>query len=356
MFKQLAPIALTLAGLALIPGAPIEAQDIKYTTVSKAEFGGSLGRMMKLSGAGDPITEVTYIKGNRLRTDDDKESSTITDFTDGVFTWLNHETRTFHSMSIADMTAAAQQLAAGYGADSLEEQQVGQEERQVTYDIKLSTDKTGKKEKFHGSQAEQVLITIEIEATEVTEEEDSVLAGTMVVLADLWMSTEFPGYEAMQRIEAEWRENWRANSAGANAGGMDRASQTDPRIGAAMAKLGEELEGLEGIALKSTTHFVLVPPGAKFDRKKALKDADKSLADDAAGAAANEAVTSAGDAVSGMTGGLFGKKKPEEPKPEQSTVVRVKSEVTEVETAMLRDDFFKAPPDYTETKLEGNED
>jgi len=354
MFKRLTSTALPLAGLALLAGVPAAAQDVKYTTVSTAEFGGSVGRMIKLSGAEDPITEVTYIKGNRLRTDEDKESSTITDFGDGLFTWLNHPAKTFYTMSIADVTATAQQLAAGYAADSSGQQQVAQDDPRVTYDIKASTDKTGKKQKFHGSQAEQVLITIEIEATEVTEDEDSTLAGTMVLISDQWMSTEFPGYEAMQRIEANWAEVWRTNTAGADANGMDQASQTDPRIGAAMEKLAEELKDLEGIALKSTTHFVVVPPGAKFDRNKALKDADKSLADDAAGAAANEAAKSAQDAVSGITGGLFGSKKPKEPKPEQSTIVRVKSEVTDVQTATLQDEVFKAPPDYTEAKPAGS--
>ena len=353
MFKRLTATAFAIAGLAMLGGNSVAAQDIKYSTVSRAEFGGALGRMMKLTGAGDPTTEVTYIKGNRVRTDEGSESSSITDFSDGMMTWLDHQTKTFYSMSIADMTAAAQQFAAGYAADSLQQPQAAQEEPQVTYDFKLSTDRTGKKETIQGSHAEQVLITMEIEATEVTEEEDSVLAGTMVVLSDLWMSTDFPGYEAMQRMEAEWSKNFWANSAGANAGGMQQANQTDPRIGAAMEKLGKEMEGLEGIALRSTTHFVVVPPGEKFDRKKALRDADKSLADDAAGAAANEAVNSAKGAISGVTGGLFGKKKPQEPKPEQSTFLRVKSEVTDVETAALQDDLFKAPPDYTEGKLPG---
>jgi hypothetical protein len=355
MFERVTPTAFALVGLAVFASTSVAAQDIEYTTVSKAEFGGTLGRMMKLTGTGDPTTEVTYIKGNRIRTDEGDESSSITDFGDGVMTWLNHQTKTFYSMSIADMTAAARQFAAGYAADTLDQPQAAQEEPQVTYDIKISTDRTGKKERIQGSQAEQVLITMEIEATEVTEEEDSVLAGTMVVLADLWMSTDFPGYEAMQRMEAEWNKNWWANSAGADAGGMDQASQTDPRIGAAMEKLGKEMEGLDGIALRSTTHFVVVPPGAKFDRKKALNDADKSLADDAAGAAANEAVSSAKGAISGMTGGLFGKKKPQEPKPEQSTIARVKSEVTDVETTALEDSLFQVPPDYTETKLPGTE-
>ncbi len=356
MLKRLTPGVLALAGLAVLANDPVTAQDIHYTTVSKAEFGGSLGRMMKLTGSADPTTEVTYIKGNRLRTDAGEKSSTITDFGDGVLTWLNHDSKTFYSMSIADMTAVAQQLAAGYTSDSLEPNQASQDEPQVTYDIKLSTDKTGKKEKLHGSQVEQIILTMEIEATEVAEQEDSALVGTMVVLTDLWMSTDFPAYEAMQRMEAEWGKQWQAKYAGANTGGMDQATQTDPRIGAAMEKLGKELDNLEGIALKSTTHFVLVPPGAKFDRKKALKDADKNLADDAAGAAANEAVKSAEGAVSGITGGMFGKSKPKEPKPEQSTVMRVTSEVTEVETVLLQDEVFEVPPNYTEVKLEGNLD
>jgi hypothetical protein len=355
MLRKFTPNPLAIAGLALLAGVPVVAQDVEYTTVSQAEFGGAVGRMIKLSGAGDPITEVTYIKGNRLRTDDDEKSSTITDFDDGVFTWLNNEAKTYYTMSIADMTAAAQQMAAGYMADSSGQQQAAESEPQVSYDIRASTEKTGKKQKFHGSQAAQVLITVEIEATEVNEEQDSTLAGTMVLLSDQWMSTEFPGYEAMQRIEANWQQVWQVNSAGADASGMDQASKTDPRIGAALEKLAEELKGLEGIALKSTTHFIVVPPGAEFDRDKALKDADKSLAGDAAGAAANEAARSAQGAVSGITGGLFGRK-PKEPKPEQSTIVRVKSEVTDVQTAMLQDDLFKAPPDYTEAKPAGSQD
>jgi hypothetical protein len=353
MFKRLTPTAVALAGLALFAGAPVQGQDVKYTTVSRAEFGGALGRMLKLTGAGDPVTEVTYIKGNRLRSDDDKQSSTITDFGDGMFTWLDHEAKTYHSMTFAQMMTAAQQFAGAAGDSAQGQEPPAEDEPQYTYDIKASTDRTGKKQKIQGSQAEQVLITVEIEATEVNEEDDSTLAGTLILLSDQWMSTEFPGYQAMQRVEMNWHDYWQANSAGGDAGGMDQATAADPRIGAAMEKLAEQLKDLEGVALRSTTHFVLVPPEVKFDRNKALKDADKSLADDAAGAAADEAAKSAQNAVSGLTGGLFGSKTPKEPKPEQSTFIRIKSEVTGVETAPLAGELFKAPPDYTESKPQG---
>jgi len=79
----------------------------------------------------------------------------------------------------------------------------------------------------------------------------------------------------------------------APSGEMVQAYQFDPRIKEGMEKLAEEMKGLEGETLRSITHVVGVPHGVTFDRKAVLKDADKALTDDVAGAAAGAAENAA---------------------------------------------------------------
>jgi hypothetical protein len=53
--------------------------------------------------------------------------------------------------------------------------------------------------------------------------------------------------------------------------------------------------------------------------------------------------------VSGVTGGLFGRRRAAEPpKPKQGTIMRLKTEVTDCATAALADDVFAVPAGYTE--------
>jgi hypothetical protein len=325
-------------------------QDVRYTTVSKGEFGGALGRWMKLFGGSSDMQEVTSIKGGKLRTDTE-DNSTVLDLDAGALTWMDHESRTYATMTFAQAVERANAMMKDM-EDSVAAARADMEEARkpenVRYEVRFSTDRPGKTATIAGYGAEQVFLQVEIEAIPIrqpdeTEEEANQRAGTLVVLSEQWLSTAFPGYAARQAQAEKWAEALGGTEAPSKE--MVQAYQFDPRIQEGFEKLAEELKGIEGEALRGVTHVVGVPHGVTFDRAAVLRDANKKLTDDVAGAAANEAKK----AVSGITGGLFGKKKEAEPpRPQQATIMRLRTEVTECSTAALADAVFAVPAGYTE--------
>jgi hypothetical protein len=343
-----------LSVLALLASAPASAQDVRYTTVSRGEFGGALGRWMKLFGGSSEVTETTSIKGAKLRSDTDG-NSTVLDLDAKAFTWMDHEQKAYATMTFAQAVERANAMVEQM-EDSIEAAKAQMEEvrepQNVRYEVRFTTDRSGKKGKVVGYEAEQVFLQVDIEAIPIrqpdeTEEEAMQRAGTLVVLSELWLSTAFPGYTAKQAQAAMWAEALGTTEAPSQE--MIQAYQFDPRIQEGMEKLAEELKGLDGETLRSATHVVAVPHGVMFDRDAVLKDANKKLSDDVADAAMSGAQRAAEGAVSGITGGLLGRRRPAEPpRPRQGTIMRLKTEVTDCATAALADEVFSVPAGYAE--------
>jgi hypothetical protein len=354
-----ASLASVLA-LLLLGVLPVRAQDVTYTTVSRAEFGGALGTMMRMvPGAQDPSRETTHIKGSFMRTDDE-DSSTILDMAAGRFTELDHKAKTFFSFTFADMAAQVQAAGAEMKAAQAE-RPADEPQPEVEFETKLTVDRTGKTQRMNGYTAEQVLMIIEIIPKVAPEEgAEKEAAGTMVLFSDLWMSKDFPGYEAYKKATEEL-----ARSAGASAdvAGMGDALQqafaSDPRMKEAFEKSAEEMKGMEGLAVRTVTSFFMVPTGVPFDREAALASAGQPLAQgpDLGGAAAAGAREAARSAVSNITGGLLGRRR-QQPQPQeeaapparQAAITRITATIEDVKTGSLSDDLFRAPPDYKEVK------
>jgi hypothetical protein len=357
------PLLPLLPLLLLATPAPSSAQDVKYTSVTRGEFGGALGRVLNLIGGSKDVTEVTSIKGPKLRTDTD-QSSTILDIQGRSFTWIDHESKTYTTMTFQQAVDRANAMVQE-AHDSLEAAKAQMKESPEAknptyrYEVHFSTDRPGKTAKIAGYDAEQMFLTVSIDAIPIrqpdeTEAEAQARAGTLVLLSEMWMSTTFPGYTARQAQAKMWAEALQSTEIPSKE--MAQAYNFDPRIKQGFEKLAEETKGLEGEALRSVIHVVVVPYGVTFDREQVLKDANKKLTDDMGDVAANEAKKSAEGAVSGLTGGLFGKKKkpaePATPQPKQATIMRVKSEVKDCSTAPLAASVFQPPAGYTERPLQ----
>ncbi|MGD8277424.1 MAG: hypothetical protein PVH00_05330, partial [Gemmatimonadota bacterium] len=107
--------------LALALPAALTAQDIKYTETSKVEA------FMSLPGMSAPIHSTTYVSGGRVRTDTDDES-TIMDYVDGSMTQIDHEAKTYFTLSFADVMANAQAMMANAQADMAKAEQQAEAE------------------------------------------------------------------------------------------------------------------------------------------------------------------------------------------------------------------------------------
>ncbi len=347
-----------LVGLGLVLAVPLttEAQDIRYTTVTRAEFGGALGRIIGLMGGSDPSRETTYMKGVRLRTDDD-DSSVIMDAEARSFTWIDHGSKSYYTATFQEMIESSAEMVKA-ASDSMaaareEAEAAGEEQPEVEFTLRFAADRTGKRQKVAGFDAEQVFFTLEIDAVPVEDpeeeepEEGSTEGMTLVFFTDAWLSKDFPVWKAWEEQGEEWAEAYQEEGSAA----MSQAFAFDPRIQTGLERMASEMEKMEGTAIRTVTHVVALPLGMKFDRDKTLKDADRKLSSDVADAAAGAAKEGAREAVRGVMG-RFGRRnqaeEPEEPEMTQATFMRVYSEVTDVDTATLTDDVFQPPAGYTQ--------
>jgi hypothetical protein len=351
--------ALALVALA-VPAlfADAHAQHVRYSSISTVELGGSLGRVMQLvPGFGDPVRETVSITSTHMRTDQEDDSS-IMSAENGAITYLDHEAKTYWTMSFAEMLAGLAGGVKGPEGQAVEPQELEQEAAQpdsVHYEVHVSTDRTGRTERVAGYEAEQVFLTVEIEGEARSEAGDSTIEGSLYVLSELWLSEEFPGHEVEQAFQQAWAEQVMQGFEVPEESARDMGAvyAQDPRLREGIERMAEELQGLRGTALRTVAHFVVVPEGVEFDREAVLRDADRSLSEDVGAAAARGAV----DGARRRLGGLFGggnRDREDEPELKQAVVMRVKTEILDVDLATLMPDLFQPPADYTERQLQSN--
>jgi hypothetical protein len=371
MFKSrmriLVPRSLVLCAVAAFGLSPVlersevAGQDLTYTSVTRGEFAGALGTFMNLvPGAQDPTRETTYMKGSLMRTDEGN-TSTIMDLAEGRFTHVDHGGKTFYTLTFEELQAEMAAALEGMQTEQPQDAPHG-EEPEVTFDVRLSTERTGRRMSFDGYSAEQVLMIVEVVPRSTDPAAAQEDAGSMVLFNEVWLSNDFPGLAAIRDAQAkaagEMLESMQAGLASA----LQQAFAQDPRMQEAFERSAQEMEDLDGLAVKTISSFVLLTPGMELDREAILAAADQPLASGAgdvlAGAATAGAQEAARSAVRGLTRGILGRRQEEpaaaepEARPSQSIVMRTTSVVEDVGTSPLSADLFLPPPDYVERKPE----
>ena len=336
--------------------------DLKYTTVNRVQLGGMLGKaagFMARLGGGDGFTETMYLKGDYMRTDDDESStSMIVDLNADRYVYLDHKRKTYHVLTFDQLrqqldTALQEAQAGDMNTDAAPQEETAASNTDVKFAFDVN--RTGQHERIRGHASERVLMTFTAEATNTAEadSEEQGIDGTMVIAMELWMSKDVPGHDEVQdfhqRMAAHLGEAFMEGGSASRslAEGLQEAFASDPRMQEGLSQAAEEAAQLEGHAVRSVTHVVLVPPGLDFqealafggtaeaakqekadDRKKKLGRFARTLAKQAAGLGGNEA------------------EEPEEAEPRQVTLLTITSELENVETTPLSDDLFAIPDGY----------
>lgn len=347
--KSLRAAAAFAVAAAVMAGAPheLQAQDVQYETVSRVDFAGAMGTAMRvaarLGGGASETVETTYIKGRKMRTDSDG-SSTIFDLDAGRFTMLDHEARTYTTFTVEEMVQRAREGVEQAGNRREEMRNTGDEAR---VDFRFSVDDTGERQRVSGYDAQRFMLTMEMEAEARPEGEDEMQqAGTMVVLTDMWTSRDIPVFQAQAAFEDNSAQRW-ADAGASITEGFAAAFADDPRVQVAFEQSMEEAKKIDGMTVKSVTHFVTVSPGESFDRNLAINgesESGPSLAQQAGRAA-----------IGGLMGRLGRRAQPEAPaepaQPKQATLFTVTSEVRNVSTTSLDASLFEVPAGYTEREM-----
>lgn len=217
-------------------------------------------------------------------------------------------------------------------------------------EVTVSTDRTGRTESIAGYAAEQVILTVELKPKDAAEAEEAAQGG-MALVTELWLSTEFPEYVMMQRMEGEALERLKESGAGQGvAQAMAALAGSDPRMQEGWEKNLEAMKELQGTALRSSTHFVSLPPGATLDRESVLESSGQAVSE--GGGAAQGAANAARQALGGLAGRLGRGRRQEgaapAAPPAQAVIMRVRTEISDVSTGAVDASVFRVPEGYTE--------
>lgn len=370
---------ITAAALVLLPVLPTPAagQDLTLEYQTRMEFGGAMGQMMRMMpGMGDlsaPSRSITRISGLQLRTDDGEDTSMIVDAEARRFIQVDHENRTYIVMTPESMRQMAEETRARMEAtmDSIQASQPDTPARsagdpEMTVQARVETERTGRRGSVAGLDAEEWYLTVTADFEVQEQGQNPMFMGSTVAFSDLWMSPEVPGGEEQQRVWQAFGEEMA--EAFDLEEGMTPVFAVNPQLQVMIEQNREAMEEMQGTSVRTTTLMVLVPPGAPFDRERAVADLTGELSrsmGDVAGAAAGQAARGAAagaarGALGRLGGGLLGRRNREEPPPpaeeappapSQSTLLRSVEELVRVDRGSIDPSVFQVPEGYREITM-----
>lgn len=319
------------------------AQDVQYRSVTSLDMGMGLNFALKIAGASE-VAQTTYIKGKRMRTDADKTSS-IYDLERSRFIIINNDDKTYISAPLSQMTAAFNEMAANgniraeKGTATATARDSAGNKADFTFHVKM--DPTSERDNINGQDAQRSFATIETDVKVTPQGEAKATdAGTLVILIDSWNANGGPAYTAAHNFQQAMSKELR-EQAFAGSKGLGAAFAQNPQLGEAMKKASAEQRKMDGIGIKSTMYFVVVPPAISFDRDLAIKPPEAG-----AGGMAKRA-------LGGMLGGALRGRGRQDDKPapgevKQSTLMKMTTEIRDVQTASLPASLFEVPAGYRE--------
>lgn len=348
------PRLASLAAAAMLTAlaGPTLAQDVQYRTVTKLDMGGAMNAMMELAG-GSEVVETSYLKGSKLRTDVDRTSA-IFDIEAGRYIQLDHEAKTFVSVPLdqialgaAAMTGAVRPSEGQGDRGQLAATAVDEDGNKADFTFDMKIEQTDQRQQINGHQADRVFATVETDVKVTPEgETEAEDAGKLVIFMDVWNTDGGPAHVAVQRFhEAAAKEV--AEQAFGNARGFGAAFAANPQMAEAMQRAAAESQKMDGLAVRTTIHMVVVAPGVAFDRSLVLEQPKSGAAEAAKSAAAG--------ALRGMFGARREQPKQEEKEATQGTLFRMLIEIRDVETKSLPASLFEVPAGYREIAVGGGD-
>lgn len=334
--RRTTPEALNLGENA---DGPADAPYVRYRSTTSMDLG-AMGKMARLFGKElEHQTETVSFSGQRQRTDDENQS-TIIDLESNSMIMLDHKNRQYSMWTFSDMAERLDEAMTQMQGQAGQEQPApNREDLETEISFDMSVDRTGRKESINGSPSEQLLLKLradfDIQAKDESGEEAHV-RGTTYALIDTWTSREIAGFETIQGFQRSMGEKMGASFAEGDVGSSLEAMGMGPQLGMLMQEASKELQELDGFVVRSTTHLVLVPEGEELDVEAALRPSSG----DAAGSA---------NALAAMAAGM---EDGENAAPaQQVTLMRITTQVSDLQVDALPDDHFAIPPDYKKVDL-----
>lgn len=301
---------LLLAAFAVLVLAPPARADvtIQERTVSSGlgGFGSGTTTTTRVIAGDKGREDETYTYTGRLKTFAGKprSTSTITRLDRELIWELDHPKKQYGELTFAEMRAAMAKGAAQAQAE-MKNPEHARTKQDVEVDYKVDVQRTGKRDKVNGFDAEQWIITL----TAVPKDKKSgESAGSFKMKLDGWYCTQLPGQVETAAYYRRWAEKM----------GMDpqvrtMASSLMAMHGDAVREIAAKMKDLKGVAVRSTMTMDMdagLTPEQQAQMDKARADAAKAKAEDKQKRAEkedNEAnASTAGSVAKGDVGGALG--------------------------------------------------
>lgn len=374
-YRHLVPFVI--ATLLAVP-QPAETQDVRYKEVTTTEFAGFMGSAMRMSGENmGPDTTVNWVKGLKLRVDkSDGRASEILDLVSMEMTSWHHVDSTYYVVNFQQFMQRADSSMAQAREAMTEDERA----QMNSFEPSLEVDRTGETRMINGWEAERVIMTVTLQpSTEGMSEEEMerdpmaamMAQGSMIMLSELWVSDDLPGYREMREAIGDQAGDFATGS-----GGMEALAAGYPQMAALMEEMREQMQGLDGATVRSTAYTVMAPANVPLNRDSILAMSDEplprgpDLSELMARAMGNAGEDAARDAISNAVGGMgrLGRllggrnnvEREEEPQAVMTggaggaTVIsRIVTEIIDLESLSLSDSDFQPPPGYREREWPG---
>ncbi|GAB5520528.1 MAG: hypothetical protein RhofKO_27790 [Rhodothermales bacterium] len=238
----LGPIA---TGAATVPA-------LTYRQVTSMNGMGALSQMMQMMGENSQEVETVYVEGRYQRTDAGNET-TILDAETATMWIIDHEARTYSTMSMAHMAGQAQAQM-----EAVQEQGADLPEMSAS----LETKATGHRATINGASAEQFVTIMKLETGGENPSTQMMMGnGELYMVTETWLSQDVLGYATITQMSRQLGQTM-----------MDSdAIQAMPGLAGLDADaLREAQQAMEGFPIETTMYMVTVPTGQALDLEAVL--------------------------------------------------------------------------------------
>jgi len=321
--------------------APVHA-DVRYQMETQVKFTGALGTIMKLAGAQKPMVSTVSLKGNQLRTDNDKNSQII-DLDKGEFIDIDHDKKQYTVLTFAEMRRRME-LAMQQMHDEASTQPAHESPPEVHFEAKIEP--IGKTQTIDGHETKGARLTVTAEGQDSTGAKAS-----MTMTSEMWMAKDLKEYAEVQDFYRRLAEKLGHDWAGSGRF-WDALASASPELAKGMRELQSQARKVEGTPLLTTTRV----EGAAQESPQSAAQADQAAAE-----TKDEGASLEKPSVTGMLG-RFGKKKVEEHEKKKEEEKAAKGEGATLMTSTtqyrgfsnepIASSLFELPAGYKEVKVE----
>ncbi len=266
--------------------------DFSYHESSKIT-GGMLAGMMKIAGAfskaaREPMDATVALKGNKLVHRSANNMSLI-DLDARTITTVDLQKKQYSVLTFDEMKQAMENLAKKMKQDP-----------NANMNMRVEANPTGKTKEIAGFNAKEILMKIAMDV----QDQKSKQSGSMVVMTDLWIAENVPGYSEVAAFYKKMSEqlNWTPG------GGM---FAQNPEVAKGMAEAFKEVSRMNGAPLFQKV--VMGPEGIAPPTSDGPAPATQEQKP-------QQPKPSAGSVLGGALGGKFGglgRKKQQDPAPQE---------------------------------------